>query len=139
MAYLLLIFIAVPLIEIYFLIQISSAIGALTTIVITALTAIIGVKLVRIQGFTTLLRARSQMAASKAPDVELLEGVALVVAGALLLAPGFFTDAIGFILLTPPLRRLIIARIIQRRRDTAPGFKRNQDNIIDIDHQENKD
>jgi UPF0716 protein FxsA len=72
-----------------------------------------------------------------------MEGIALVVAGALLLTPGFFTDAFGFVLLTPPLRRLIINRIAKRSPVMSQGFNQsrgpddgNRPSIIDIDHKE---
>lgn len=143
MAFLLLLFIIVPIIEIYVLIQIGSQIGAATTIGFIVLTAIIGAALVRIQGFSTLMRAQSQIAHAKVPAVEVMEGVALVVAGVLLLTPGFITDAFGFILLTPPLRRLIIARLAKRSPIMSQGFNQSRrpddgsrPSIIDIDHKE---
>ncbi len=143
MPFLFLLFLVVPIVEIYLLIKIGSQVGAATTIAIVVLTAIIGAALVRIQGFSTLMRAQSQIAHAKVPAVEVMEGVALVVAGALLLTPGFFTDAFGFILLTPPLRRLIIARLAKRSPMMSSGLNQNRDpdrgsrpTIIDIDHKE---
>ncbi|MFT5260589.1 MAG: UPF0716 protein FxsA [Saprospiraceae bacterium] len=143
MAYLFLLFLVVPIVEIYLLIQIGGQIGAPTTIAIVILTAIVGAALVRIQGFSTLMRAQSQIAQAKMPAAEVMEGIALVVAGALLLTPGFFTDAFGFVLLTPPLRRLIINRIAKRSPVMSQGFNQsrgpddgNRPSIIDIDHKE---
>lgn len=106
--FLLLAFVLVPIIEIALLIRVSSAIGGGTTIMIVIFTAILGAYLVRQQGFATLQSVQNQMNAGKVPAMEMAEGLALLFAGALLLTPGFFTDAIGFTLLTPTLRRAII-------------------------------
>ena len=109
-----LIFLIVPLIEIYLLIKIGSVVGAGTTIFLVVFTAVLGAFLVRTQGFSTLASVQMQLARGQIPALEIVEGLCLFIAGALLLTPGFFTDAIGFILLTPPLRRLIIHSMIDR-------------------------
>ena len=112
---LLLIFLIVPLIEIYLLIQVGSAVGAGMTIFLVVFTAVLGAFLVRAQGISTLARVQRQVARGQPPAMELLEGLGLFLAGALLLTPGFFTDTFGFIILTPPLRRAMIHRIIRGR------------------------
>ncbi len=109
-----LVFLVVPLVEIYFLIQIGSVVGAGWTIFLVVFTAMLGAFLVRAQGFSTLARVQTQLAKSEMPAMEIIEGLFLFVAGALLLTPGFFTDAIGFICLTPPLRRGIIRYFINK-------------------------
>ncbi len=109
-----LIFLVVPLVEIYLLIKIGSLLGAGTTIFLVVFTAVLGAFLVRAQGFSTLSRVQTQLIRAQVPAVEIIEGLFLFVAGALLLTPGFFTDGIGFIFLTPPMRRLIIRNIIHR-------------------------
>ncbi len=143
-----LIFLVVPLIEIYFLIEIGSAIGAGLTIFLVVFTAALGAVLVRMQGFATFVRAQTQLVKGEMPALEMIEGLCLFVAGALLLTPGFFTDAIGFILLTPSLRRAIIRKLLERklfmntRRTswTHRGDKRHEEGqgrsggrVIDID------
>lgn len=112
MPYLFLLFIIVPLVEVYFLIKVGQAIGGLETIGLVVLTAFIGVFLLRIQGFYTLNRVREQLARGQIPAVEMLEGLLLMMAGLLLLTPGFFTDAIGFMCLVPVLRRSFITFLI---------------------------
>ena len=97
-------FLALPIVEIYLLIQVGQVIGAGWTILLVVLTAVIGVWLLRIQGLSTLIRAQQKLQENQLPARELLEGMALVVAGAFLLTPGFFTDTIGFLLLFPPTR-----------------------------------
>jgi len=97
-------FLAIPIVEIYLLIQVGEVIGAGWTILLVVLTAVIGVWLLRIQGLSTLTRAQKKLQENQLPARELLEGMALVVAGAFLLTPGFFTDTIGFLLLFPPTR-----------------------------------
>ena len=112
-----LLFILVPLVEIYFLIQVGSVIGAIPTIGLVVFTALLGAMLLRFQGMTTLQRTRMSMAEGQVPALEMLEGVLLLFAGVLLLTPGFFTDAIGFAFLIPPLRQALILWFI--RADTA--------------------
>lgn len=109
-----LIFLVVPLVEIYILIQVGQIIGALWTIFFVVFTAVIGVQLLKHQGLSTLMRAQQKMSGGEMPAQELLEGFALVIAGAFLLTPGFFTDAFGFLLLIPAARRFLIKKITER-------------------------
>ncbi len=109
-----LLFIVVPFIEIYLLIEIGSVIGAPWTILLVVLTAALGAWLVRLQGLAALGRLQASINQGGLPAGEILEGVMLLVAGALLLTPGFFTDAVGFAVLTPPLRRRLAAAIVRR-------------------------
>ena len=123
-------FLLVPLLEIYLLIEIGSVIGAAWTVAGVVGTAVVGAALVRRQGIAALARFRSATEAGELPAITIIEGLALLVAGALLLTPGFFTDAIGFVLLTPPLRQILIRRwfsvrtgsvgsATQRKRDSG--------------------
>ncbi len=105
---LLLVFLLIPVIEIYFLIKVGSVIGALPTIFLVVFTAVLGALLLRYQGWVTFQNFQNSMRRGKLPAMEMLEGMVLLVAGALLLTPGFFTDAIGFLCLIPPLRRGLI-------------------------------
>ena len=111
---LLVLFIAIPLIEIYLLIQVGGIIGAWPTVFLVVATAVIGVGLLRLQGLSTMMRAREAMARGELPALTMLEGVALIVAGALLLTPGFFTDTIGFLLLVPPVRQGLLKALLLR-------------------------
>lgn len=113
MLWFLLLFVGAPLIELYFLIQVGSVIGALPTILLTLLTALVGGALVRIQGVGVLMRVRAMMERGEVPALEVLDGAALLLAGFALLLPGFITDAIGFLLLIPPLRRALILRFVR--------------------------
>ncbi|MCG6941534.1 MAG: FxsA family protein [Thiohalocapsa sp.] len=109
----LLLFVGIPLVELYFLIQVGSVIGALPTIALSILTAIIGGALVRMQGLGVLMRVREAMDRGEAPALELMEGAVLLISGFLLLLPGFFTDIVGFLLLVPPLRHALIRRYVK--------------------------
>ena len=111
-----LLFVAVPIIEIFLLIKVGSAIGALPTIAIVILTAFVGTRMLRYQGLSTLNLARSKMSSGQLPANEMVEGIALAVGGALLLTPGFVTDAIGFACLIPVTRRLIIKFLSRKVR-----------------------
>jgi UPF0716 protein FxsA len=108
----LLLFVIAPLIELYFLIQVGSVIGALPTIVLSILTAVIGGYLVRMQGLTVLMRVREMTDRGETPALELLDGAILLLCGFALMLPGFITDAIGFALLVPGLRRALIRRYV---------------------------
>ncbi len=119
--FLLLLFFLVPLVEIYLLIEIGGVIGVGWTIFSVVFTAVLGAFLVRTQGFSTVQRIRTQLDQGQLPAMEMFEGLFLLVAGALLLTPGFFTDAVGFIFLTPPLRRSIIKYILSKGIVTTPG------------------
>jgi len=107
-------FILVPLLEIWLIIKVGSQIGALSTIGLIVLTAVIGVALLRQQGLATLNKVQAQMQAGELPATGMLEGMLLFFAGALLLTPGFFTDTVGFVLLIPPLRRAIALWLLER-------------------------
>jgi len=112
MKFLFIAFVVIPIVEIYFLISVGSAIGAGWTIALILFTAFLGAILVRAQGFSTFIKVQEMLAKGEMPAIEILEGVFLLVAGALLLTPGFVTDAIGFACLTPPLRRWIIKKML---------------------------
>ena len=105
------IFLLVPIAEIFLLIQVGGIIGAPWTILLVVLTAVIGVRLLKIQGVSTLARAQNKMQTGQMPAQEMLEGMGLVVAGAFLLTPGFFTDTVGFLLLFPPTRVWLVSKI----------------------------
>ncbi len=119
----LLLFVGIPLFELYFLIEVGSEIGALPTIFLTIFTAVLGGFLVRMQGFSTALRVRDAVDRGEVPAVEMMEGVMLLVCGVLLLLPGFFTDAVGFICLIPQARRGMIVWMLKRTQviQPAPG------------------
>ena len=111
---LLLAFLLVPLGEIYLLIQVGGIVGALPTVGLVVLTAFLGAGLMRIQGLSTLAKAQSSMSAGEIPATEMLEGVLILFAGALLLTPGFITDGIGFICLIPFSRQYIVRQVFAR-------------------------
>ena len=103
----LLLFLLVPLLEIWLLIKVGGIIGALPTVALVVLTAVLGAALARQQGLATLQRLQASLARGEAPAVEMLEGVLLLIGALLLLTPGFFTDALGFACLIPPVRRAL--------------------------------
>ena len=105
---LLVLFLTVPLAEIYVFLQVGESIGIGSTIAVVVLTAVTGAALMRAQGLATLMRVQKTMARGGLPATELLEGAFLLVAGALLLTPGFLTDTVGFLCLVPALRRYFI-------------------------------
>lgn len=89
-------------------------IGAFPTIALVVFTAVLGTLLLRAQGLATIGRVQASLAAGQLPALEMMEGVVLLLCGALLLTPGFFTDAIGFLGLVTPLRRHLIMALVKR-------------------------
>ncbi|GIX48137.1 MAG: hypothetical protein KatS3mg131_2348 [Candidatus Tectimicrobiota bacterium] len=115
---LLFLFLAVPLVEIALFIEIGARIGTLTTLLIIFCTAILGAMLARHEGLKTWWRIQERLRSGQLPDEELLDGLLILLAGALLLTPGFLTDAVGLLLLyqgsRQPLKRWLQARLRRR-------------------------
>ena len=110
-----LLFIGVPVLELYLLIEVGTEIGAIATVFMVVFTAVLGAMLLQAQGLSTLRRVQEATARGEVPAVEMLEGFFLLIGGALLLIPGFFTDFIGFLCLLTPLRRALIKVWLKRR------------------------
>ncbi|GAB2528335.1 FxsA family protein [Microbulbifer agarilyticus] len=108
----LLLFIIMPILEMWVLIRVGEEIGALPTIGLVLLTAVVGLALLKRQGLSTILRAQQKMAVGELPAQEMAEGIFLAVGGALLLTPGFITDAIGFACLIPGIRHLFLGKLL---------------------------
>ena len=115
-------FITIPLAEMFILIKVGEIIGALPTVGLVVLTATLGIWLLRLEGIATLRRVQEKLNQGQIPETELLEGIMLLVGGALLLTPGFVTDAIGFACLIPVLRRPIARWIIHQGVIRAMNF-----------------
>ncbi len=113
-------FVGIPLLELYWLIEVGSVIGALPTLFLVVFTAVLGGMLVRMQGFSTALKVRDATARGEVPAIEMLEGLVLLVAGVVLLLPGFFTDVVGFLLLIPQLRQWLLIRALKKLQVIRP-------------------
>lgn len=100
----LIIFVLIPIAEVYAFINVGEEIGVFRTLLLCVLTAAIGGLLVRHQGLETLFKAQKGLQSGQLPLDALFDGFCLVISGALLLTPGFVTDTVGFALLIPPLR-----------------------------------
>jgi len=122
MPYALLLFVAMPIIEIAVLLRIGSALGWLPTLAIVILTAILGTAMLRQQGLATINTARQRLDAGEMPAQQLLEGMMLLIGGVLLLTPGFVTDAFGFACLIPWSRRWLAGRIAARTFVSVGGM-----------------
>jgi UPF0716 protein FxsA len=122
---LVLLFIVVPIVEIYVIIQVGQAIGALWTIALLVADSILGSVLMRAQGRAAWRRFNEAIAAGRVPAREVLDGVLVIFGGALLLTPGFVTDAFGLAFLLPPtralIRRLLVRRFAGRFVVSRPG------------------
>ncbi len=108
----------IAIIEIFLIIKIGGIIGFWATVGIVLLTGITGVTLLRHQGFQLLNQVQQRMQNNQMPATELLEGVALLMGGLMLVTPGFLTDIVGFCLLLPPSRKLLIALVSRQLKRT---------------------
>lgn len=113
-AVLALLFLVVPFLELYVLIQVGRVVGALPTVGLLLLVSVAGAWLVKREGLGVLRRAQAQLREGRVPTTELVDGVLILFAGALLVTPGFVTDAAGILLLLPPVR--LALRTYTRRR-----------------------
>ena len=118
-------FLAVPVVEIALFIQVGGAIGLWPTLAIVILTAVLGAWLVRTQGRLAMNDLRRSFSELDDPTEPLAHGAMILVAGALLLTPGFFTDAVGFALLMPPVRVAVLAYL--RKRVHVARFEMGRD------------
>ena len=100
-------FTIIPIIEIYLLIEIGSMFGALTAVTLVILTGFLGAFLARMQGLQTLYRIQESLREGRMPSGELLDALLIIIAGLVLLTPGFLTDSAGFLLLIPATRNSI--------------------------------
>lgn len=136
--WLLIAFIAIPLIEIALFIQIGGFLGLWPTLLIVVLTAILGTFLVRQQGMQVLGQLRSQMQDLQDPTEPLAHGAMILFSGALLLTPGFFTDAVGFSLLIPGVRHYVFntvrARLKHQSFTMGARPQPHQSDVIDGDY-----
>ena len=106
--------IIVPVIEIYLLIKIGSQIGAITTILLIFITAIVGVYYAKYEGLNTLRSGFNQLKRNETPTYEMLSGAAIAFAALLLIIPGFATDLLGFSLIFPLTRKLILNGLFKK-------------------------
>ncbi len=124
-----LIFLGLPAFEIFLMIKIGSKIGAINTIALIFLTAIVGVYYARIQGIQALRTGLINLYQNKVPVYELLSGASIALAALLLIIPGFFTDLVGFLLLIPFTRTALFK--VALRDKTKFHKKKNNEKIID--------
>jgi UPF0716 protein FxsA len=141
----LLLFIFLPMVELYLLIMLGSRIGAMPTIGLIVLTGLLGASLARQQGLSVLSRIQKEMASGKPPTQELVEGALVVVGGIVLLTPGIITDILGFSLLLPSIRKSLcrsLTKSFTKKVGKATGFshfssgfknvRKGADDVIDV-------
>ncbi len=136
---LILLFLTVPLIEIYILIQVGSLVGVTPTIVLVVLTAFIGAFLLRYQGLQTIARVQEKLEQGQVPATDMLGGVILLMSGALLLTPGFFTDCIGFLCLVPSFRAYLATEFLNNLFRRGANNKANRSVTLEGDFWEEED
>tara|TARA_B100000035_G_scaffold239641_1_gene207945 strand:+ start:31 stop:450 length:420 start_codon:yes stop_codon:yes gene_type:complete len=111
-------FIALPALEIFLFIKIGGQVGALNTVALIFLTAIIGVYFAKLQGIQTLKSGMVNLYQNKMPVYEIISGASIAIAALLLIIPGFFTDLIGFLLLIPFTRKVILSLVLKNKSQT---------------------
>ncbi len=116
-----LIFLLIPALEIFLMIKIGGKIGALSTVSLVFLTAAIGIYFAKIEGIKTIKSGFSNLYENKIPIFEMISGASIAMAALLLIVPGFFTDSIGFLLLFPVTRKILINLFINK------NIKKNND------------
>jgi len=131
-----LILIGLPALEIYLMIKIGSNIGALNTIALIFLTAIIGVYFAKLQGIKTLKSGMINLYQNKLPVYEILSGASIAISALLLILPGFFTDFLGFLLLIPFTRKIIFNIALKNKKEVNI---KNKNNTIDGEVIDKKD
>jgi UPF0716 protein FxsA len=117
-AVLALLFVVLPFVELYVIVQVAHVMGVLPTLAILLLVSIGGAWLVKREGFSVIRRAQARMNEGRVPGRELVDGMLILFAGVLLLTPGFITDAVGILLLLPPVRagvRFAALRYLSKR------------------------
>ena len=130
-----LIFIGIPALEIFLLIKVGGLIGALNTVALIFLTAIIGVYLAKLQGIQTLKSGMVNLYQNKMPLYEIMSGASIAIAALLLIIPGFFTDFIGFLLLIPLTRKILFYVSLKNKKNSETN---NQKQVIDGEVVDNK-
>ena len=120
-------FIGLPALEIFLLIKIGGQVGALNTVALIFLTAIIGIYFAKLQGIKTLKSGMINLYQNKIPVYEMMSGASIALAALLLITPGFFTDSIGFLLLIPFTRRIFFKLAFKNK--TMTDIKKENDTI----------
>ena len=129
------IIIAIPVIEIYLLIKIGSQIGAISTIFLIFLTAIVGIYYAKYEGLNTIKSGFIQLSKNETPAYEVISGAAIAFAALLLIIPGFATDVFGFFLIFPISRKFIFNKMSKKFRQK----KNEKNNFIDGDFEDIED
>ena len=132
---LLLSIILVPIVEIYLFIKIGAKIGAFSTILLIFITAITGIIYARYEGLNTLRSAYSQIIKQETPAYEIISGAAIAFAALLLIIPGFATDIIGFLIIFPITRKLILGKVSTKIKKKES----NKNNFIDGEFEDIED
>ena len=130
-----LLFIGVPALEVFLMIKIGGKIGALNTISLIFLTAIIGLYFAKLEGIKTMRSGVMNLYQNKIPIYEIISGASIAIAALLLIIPGFFTDTIGFLLLIPFTRKILISFFIKKR---TTSNSQEDTNILDCEIIEDK-
>lgn len=123
--------IAIPIIEILLFIKIGENIGAINTILLIIFTAVVGVYFAKIEGIRTIKSGFVNIYQNKLPVYEILSGASIAIAAIFLIIPGFFTDIIGFLLLIPITRKLLLSPIMKKAKNQKKDDKTIEAEIID--------
>jgi len=128
------IFIFLPIVEIYFFVKIGTEIGAISTIIFTLITAMLGIFTIKYQGISSFIQARQSIFSNEEPAIEILSNFALLICGLLLLIPGFVTDFLGILLIFPIVRKILIKYLIKKAGSNLKNSQNSKyKDYIDVD------
>jgi len=125
-----LLFIGIPALEVFLMIKIGGKIGALNTVSLIFLTAIIGIYFAKLEGIKTMRSGVMNIYQNKIPIYEMISGASIAIAALLLIIPGFFTDIIGFLLLIPFTRKILISFLIKKQNISSKQEEKTLDGEI---------
>ncbi|MEY8712726.1 membrane protein FxsA [Mangrovibacter phragmitis] len=108
-------------VEISIFIQVAHVLGVLLTLILVIFTSVVGMSLVRNQGFKNLMLMQQRMSAGESPAAEMIKSVSLIISGLLLILPGFFTDFLGLLLLLPPVQKHLTMKLMPHLRFSWMG------------------
>jgi len=126
-----LLFLVIPIVEIYVIVQVAGSIGALNTVGLLLLDSLVGAWLMKREGLAVVRRLQSKLEQGTVPGKELVDAFLILFGGALMLAPGFITDLVGMALLLPPVRA-VVRGVLARRFKTIVVQRSGYNDVIDI-------
>lgn len=135
----LILFVVIPLLELYVMIAVGTEIGALSVVLWTVLSAILGVAMIRHQGLATMQNAQLQMQSGETPEASVFDGVLMFIGGLMVMLPGLITDFFGLLILIPPVRQFLLEKSLSGIKMRAKYRYQNGSQVYEGEWQESKE